>query len=629
MEMINGGIDVSDRKSVKITLPEWYQVELQTQKTILKLSGVHELLFYLNNPDEYIRHQAVLRLGQLRSKEILAPLNKIIDDPLEIALNREIAAWVLKSTGLVGNDDYYIGNHYLDRFTGTEKLKDFYYPCFTEENSSPEYHFAASGIEALLSEETLLIRAESQEERVEIPFSLARWSKTWFQSEQNGLRRGLKAMREKTAAMVAGFTHKIKHPETVKKKKPQETRQILSEETKTDQKAMPEFLSEDNQILHEAIPEFVLEENQTRHEARPGFLSEENQILHEAIPEFVLEENQTRQEAMPEFAIEKNLTHHVAKTEFLPEENQTLDESLSAGEKQAYHHERIAVNDAETTESVFRQDERKGNHDAGISVTYAKNKESTTVPYPEKHAPVEAQTKENFQVDQAMKSGYYIKPFQLKICPEEKEKKTKRVKSQIYVRDKSRELSFTEAFKGFALKLGKVIMLPFVILWNQKLVFFTLIVCLYLFFTMVPLGRMLFYRRSPQLAQLNDKAVKTASLWVTDQIAQLKAMASEYQLVRDIQKRVVTENQDQKEQADEPVKYIVTSKVLNLRKEPGTQGDKLLSLEQNMIVEFMNQSTDVSGQPWLYIQAPDGTVGWSCADYLKKLEGGIEAYEGE
>lgn len=584
MEMINGGIDVSDRKSVKIALPEWYQVELHTQKTILKLSGVHELLFYLNNPDEYIRHQAVLRLGQLRSKEIMAPLNKIIDDPLEITLNREIAAWVLKSTGLIGNDDYYIGNHYLDRFTGTEKLKDFYYPCFTEENSSPEYHFAASGIEALLSEETLLIRAESQEERAEIPFSLARWSKTWFQSKQKGLRGRLKAMREKTAAMVAGFTHKIKHPETVKKKKPQETRQNLTEERKTDQKARPGFLSEENQILHEAIPEFVLEENQTSHEA---------------------------------------------KTEFLSEENQTLYESISAEEKQAYHHERIAVNASETTESVFRQDERKGNHDAGISVPYAQNKESSTVPYPEKHAPVEAQTKENCQVDQTMKPDYYIKPFQLKTYPEEKEKKTKRVKSQIYVRDKSRELSFAEAVKGFALKLGNIIILPFVIIWNQKLVLFTLIVCLYLFFTMVPFGRMLFYRRSPQLAQLNDKAVKTASLWVTDQIAQFKAMASEYQLVRDIQKRVVTENQDQKEQAEEPVKYIVTSKTLNLRKEPGTQGDKLLSLEQNMIVEFLNQSTDVSGQTWLYIQAPDGTEGWSCADYLKKLEGGIEAYEGE
>jgi hypothetical protein len=249
---------------------------------------------------------------------------------------------------------------------------------------------------------------------------------------------------------------------------------------------------------------------------------------------------------------------------------------------------------------------------------------------PVSHEPV---LNEILQAGIENKPGYYMKPFALKSSPEDKESRKRRSKSQIYVRGKSRAPSFSEAVKGIAGKLLKIILLPFVILWNQKVVFLTLIVCLYLFFTFVPFGRMLFYRRSPELARINDKAVKTAQAWVTEKVAELKEMASEYELVRDIQKRMATETQEPEarpEAKQEPVKYIVTSKTLNLRKAPGTQSEKLLVLEQNMIVEFLNQSMDIEeGKTWLYIQAPDGTVGWSFAGYLKKLEGGIEAYEGK
>ncbi len=127
---------------------------------------------------------------------------------------------------------------------------------------------------------------------------------------------------------------------------------------------------------------------------------------------------------------------------------------------------------------------------------------------------------------------------------------------------------------------------------------------------------------------MNDKAVKTAQTWFTDKITQLQEMASEYELVRDIQKRMVTETQEKP--VSHQVRYIVSVKNLNLRKEPGTHAEKLLLLEQNMIVEFLNQSVNnEKGETWLYIKAPDGTAGWSYANYLKKLEVGIEAYEGK
>ena len=46
-------------------------------------------------------------------------------------------------------------------------------------------------------------------------------------------------------------------------------------------------------------------------------------------------------------------------------------------------------------------------------------------------------------------------------------------------------------------------------------------------------------------------------------------------------------------------------------------------------MEFLNESIKIdNGETWLYIKAPDGTMGWSYSGYLKKLEDGFEAYEG-
>jgi hypothetical protein len=521
---------VSDRKDLSITLPEWYRMELQTQKTMLKLSRVQELEFYLNHPDEYIRHQAILRLGQLRDKEALAPLSRIIDDPLEIPLNREIAAWVLKSTGLVRNDGYYIGNHYLDKYTGNEKLQDFYYPSFIEDRTKPEYHFSSSGIEALLSEEILLIRAESLEENMELPFSLGRWLQTWAKTRLETLRKGFEALGKRSAAMLSGLIQKIIHPEKRQDIRKQKQHPIRGTNPDVGKKSV----HTENRELQTGTPADVM---------KP---------VHAAYPEIQTE---------PSATVTKPTVQAV-----YPENAVISDEPLPVG--------------VHRTDNVYNP-------------------------------------------------GYYRKPFTLKSCPQDKESRKHRSKSQIYVRGKYRDFTFTDAVKGIAEKFIKIILLPFVILWNQKVVFLTLIVCLYLFFTFVPFGRMLFYRRSPELARMNDNAVKTAEAWVTEKIVQLQEMAFEYELVRNIQKRVATGTQDQKT-VQEPVRYIVTAKTLNLRNGPGTQSDKLLVLEQNMIVEFLNQSVELEGgKIWLHIKAPDGTTGWSFAGYLKKLENGVEAYEGK
>ncbi len=593
---------MSDRKDLAITLPEWYQMELQTQKTMLRLSGVHELEFYLNHPDEYIRHQAILRLGQLRSREALAPLSKIIDDPLEMTINKEIAAWVLKSTGLIGNDDFYIGNQYLDRYTGNEKLRDFYYPGFTEGRTTPEYHFGSSGIEAMLREETLVIRAESLEEKVELPFSLNRWFKTWSKMKLEGLRKGSKEFGKKSAAAMSGFIHRLTHPE----KKPV-TEKKKQHRKKDQQQNQPtgiifEQATNTGQLTQEIITPQVL----TAAESITPQAETVNKQCHTA-------QEITAPKAEAEIAAMK-LSSPVTEAKTVAVD---IRKKSDNGLKPENRITVVELSSPDTEVRSVAEDIRKKS-DIGLN--------------PENRIPVET-SRDIFTTSDKDKTEYYTKPFTLKTITREKEDKKLRVKSKIYVRGNSRELSFADAVKGITLKLLKIILLPFVILWNQKVVFLTLIVCLYLFFTFIPIGRMLFYRRSPELARINDKAVKAAQVWVTDKVDTLKEMASEYELVRDIQKRMVSGTQEQKtvqEPVPKPVRYIVTSKTLNMRKAPGTKSDKLLVLEQNMIVEYLNQSMDTDeGQTWLYIQAPDGTAGWSFAGYLKKLEDGIEAYEGK
>lgn len=572
---------MSDRKDLDLTLPEWYRMELQTQKTMLKLSRVHELEFYLNHPDEYIRHQAILRLSQLRNKEALAPLNKIMDDPLEISINRDIAAWVLKSTGLLGNDNYYIGNHYLDRYTGNEKLKDFYYPNFIEDRTNPEYHFGSSGIEAMLLEATLLIRAESLEEKIDVPFSLGKWFNTWVKMKLETLRKGFEEIGKKSAAMLSGSIQKMLHPEKKavvnKQKHDREKGQNVVSEMKPVHEVNPEFQAGQQAIdINSHVSVMKAPVNQESEAPEMNISQSVNTEIHATQPVNIkLAETQSDRRVRPE----------VTGVEWISPVPEAEDSIIKPGKENSMNSENKA-----SVETVS-----KGSHPAVI---------------------------EN-------QPAYYMKPFTLKSCPPDKESRKLRGKSKIYVRGYSREQSFADAVKEIAMKLLKLILLPFVILWNQKLVFITLIVCLYLFFTFVPFGRMLFYRRSPELARMNDDTVKTAQAFITDKVAQLKEMASEYQLVRELQKRVVTGTQEEKT-IQEPVRYIVTSKTLNLRKAPGTKAEKLLVLERNMIVEFLNQSMDIEeGKTWLYIQAPDGTAGWSFAGYLKKLEGGIEAYEGE
>lgn len=622
---------MSDMNQLNVS---WYQTERQAQKTMQQLSGLHELEFYLSHPDEYIRHQAILRLGQLRLKDALAPLSKIIDDPLETPMNRELAAWVLKSSGM--NHEYYIGNQFLDKFTGDEKLKDFYYPYFRENRTKPEYHFGSSGIEGMLVGETLMIKAESLEDKVDLPFSVEQWIAKWFQMKIASLRNIMTTTGKKTTKSFSGLVQQITHPE--------------SKQAAKHEKAAIETAHTEGAISREQFGNGVLNVHENASAGSAAFdIPREIHEKTEAIkvdsgiginPEKTGRTEPALVEASAEPVLGYTTQANIKKTDSMGDWKAEPASTMIPAEPE---HETVLQTDIrimniKTEPAYVKAAAEPGNGattqaDTNIMGDKAIRATETAVVKPavevEHKSAVQAVSTTQASITSDIRPGDYIKPFTLKRGPDEEIGKKRPRRSMIYVRRRPRDVSFGEAIKSFSGKLMRILLLPFVILWNQKVVFLVLITSLYLFFSFVPFGRMLFYRRAPELARINDNAVKSVQLWVTEKVDELQKKASEYELVRDIQKRMVTEEPEQTPEIN-PERYIVTSKTLNLRKAPGVKAEKLLLLEQNTIVEFLNESIKIdNGETWLYIKAPDGTMGWSYAGYLKKLEDGFEAYEGK
>lgn len=126
-------------KNTLQNLPEWYGMERRTEKTMERLTTVKELVYYLKNPDEYIRHLAIIRLSQLKLKDSINILGEILDDNAECNENKELAAWAVRATALKWDMDIFINHKYLSRFTGTETYDELF--KITKEDTLPSIRF--------------------------------------------------------------------------------------------------------------------------------------------------------------------------------------------------------------------------------------------------------------------------------------------------------------------------------------------------------------------------------------------------------------------------------------------------------------------------------------------------------
>lgn len=186
--------------SSSITLdssPQWYRVEKDTENIIKKLTSIKELSLYLNNPDEYIRRLAVLRINELRLKDSVIYLKELLDDPLETNSNKELAAWTIKVICLHWNNDIFITNKYLNKYSGKEKYTDIIKINIKDELPSLKFDFTSSMFNTELMMENNEIRS-SKEIEIDLPFSI----KEWFSQYSSDILNDLKSIARRLPILL-------------------------------------------------------------------------------------------------------------------------------------------------------------------------------------------------------------------------------------------------------------------------------------------------------------------------------------------------------------------------------------------------------------------------------------------
>lgn len=154
--------------------PEWYKVEKQASTIINNLANLEDLLFYLENPNQYIRRQALLRLHQLKPVESINMLEEIINNPLEDYTNKEIAALTIKAISSEHDLGFFNSHKIIEEYTEIEKSCSLKKPEIIEPSQLPGFSL---NIPSLCSEweleEDYLIR--DQEVNFQTSFTLKSW----------------------------------------------------------------------------------------------------------------------------------------------------------------------------------------------------------------------------------------------------------------------------------------------------------------------------------------------------------------------------------------------------------------------------------------------------------------------
>jgi len=158
--------------------PEWFRVEKEAQEVINRLVNLKDLAFYLNNSNQYIRRQAILRLNQLKPLDSINILEQILNNPLEEMTNKKLAAWTIKTISLEHGLDLVISNPIIDNYTGKEQYHDLVNIHIIEPSILGVFSITPPPLYSELDlEEDYLIR--DQEVDFETSFSARKWFTSW------------------------------------------------------------------------------------------------------------------------------------------------------------------------------------------------------------------------------------------------------------------------------------------------------------------------------------------------------------------------------------------------------------------------------------------------------------------
>ncbi len=173
--------------------PAWYSAERETEKTIQKLKSLKELDYYLQNPDEFIRRLAILRIQKVSTKEAVYILKDIIDSPAETSGNKYISEWILSSL-LKGKDDVLLmGSRYANKLTGSERYDELF-PVISEKTSgSVNFNFDSSPSHSalILDEEDTVFERDVY---FESEFDFGQWLRAFIVSASANFRNSILAV---------------------------------------------------------------------------------------------------------------------------------------------------------------------------------------------------------------------------------------------------------------------------------------------------------------------------------------------------------------------------------------------------------------------------------------------------
>lgn len=164
--------------SVKVDFveyPQWYSIEKETCKTIDKLTNTKEIAFYLKNSNEFIRRLAILRINHLKLKDSINVLMEVMDDLLESDINKELAAWTIKSIISKWGLELFINHRILNKYTGNEKtLGSMSLKIEDKWSDSLKFEFSETFLKDELESDTDNLR-QNEDLPLEFNFSPKEW----------------------------------------------------------------------------------------------------------------------------------------------------------------------------------------------------------------------------------------------------------------------------------------------------------------------------------------------------------------------------------------------------------------------------------------------------------------------
>ncbi|HEY9060244.1 MAG TPA: SH3 domain-containing protein [Pseudobacteroides sp.] len=164
--------------SVKVDFveyPQWYSIEKETGKTIDKLTNTKELAFYLKNSNEFIRRLAILRINHLKLKDSINVLMEVMDDLLESDINKELAAWTIKSIISKWGLELFINHRILNKYTGNEKTLGIMSLKIEDKwSDSLKFEFSETFLKDELESDTENLR-QNEDLQLEFNFSPKEW----------------------------------------------------------------------------------------------------------------------------------------------------------------------------------------------------------------------------------------------------------------------------------------------------------------------------------------------------------------------------------------------------------------------------------------------------------------------